>query len=284
MGKDDGTVIEERMDARDGNARAAIEAGYRIGELESADVIDIAGVPHVLHKAGMSIESAEKLLPAPTRVSETRRFRFAASFCDYVTHFMSESARVYGAYKDCVIYAVLDDHFADAGKMVHPRWCEHVARLELEKSEDWKDLEAAHKKWVGHVEFVEFLQDHIGSIADPDASTIIESASAFSAHRGAKFEQVVSASGGDLEVAYSEEVRGNQRNGTLPMPRRILFALQPFCHGESITVEALVRWRLPADGKIVFSLTVLRLRDEIEREFARTIARVENLLGMKVLV
>jgi uncharacterized protein YfdQ (DUF2303 family) len=277
------SVIGERMEGEDG-VQSAIEAGYRIGELESADVINIEGIPHALAKTGMELLSMEALLEAPKTVPSAREFDSGASFCEYVREFICESTHLYGYLKESQIVAVIDDNHRKAGAEIERMWGRMTAILGLKKSGEWTDIESANKRQMSHVEFVEWLQDHLSFIVEPDASAIIESASAFSAHRGAQFQSVVPASGGDLEVAYSEEVRGTTRSGSLPMPKRIVLAARPFMHCQPVPLEALVRWRLSSDGKIVFSLTVLRMREAIEHEFARQVGMVAECLGKPVLV
>lgn len=68
------------------------------------------------------------------------------------------------------------------------------------------------------------------------------------------------------------------------MPKRIVLSARPFMHCQPVPLEALVRWRLSSDGKIVFSLTVLRMREAIEHEFARQVGLVAECLGKPVLV
>lgn len=268
---------------------AAIEAGKRIGALESMVAMDIQGVPHLAMPEGQEIEVLEHLLPRPKRIKANRAFHEHDSFAAYVNEFKDDNSRLYGDVIERKIMAILDDHEAeraakDAQSQASPRWCDHNAVLVLSLSDEWNAWAQMNKKGLGHVDFVEFLQEQIGTIARPDASSILQAARTFSASRSAKIEQVIPVEGGDLSVAFTEEIRGAVKSGEAALPSSLVLALRPFRCGIAYEVKAQIRWRLSREGGLTFSFALLETERVLEKAFADVREAVEKAVGDKVLV
>jgi len=280
---------QEREEGMNGIV-AAIAAGQRIGALEaSATVIDVHGVPALLVPEGLSVQWQEKLRDRPRRVETERSFIETESFCAYVKMFGNDDTRIYADDSFARIAAVIDDHESEvacvgAPVLARPNWCAHKAALHLKPSEEWAAWTGQNKKPMKHLEFVEFLQERISTIAKPDASGIIAASRAFSASRNAKFEQVLPVEGGDISVAYSEEVRGTTKTGQAALPQKLTLMLRPYRSGKAYPVEAQVRWRLSREGELTFSFALLETERVIETAFEDVRTEIADATGISVLV
>ena len=269
-----------------GGIPAAIWAGRRIGALEAGvKVLDVHGVPAIVAADDLSVDFREDLRERPRRINATRNFREVASFSAYVKEFASENTRIYAASTMVQIKAVLDDHeAASKDDDQKPNWCGHEALLCLEPSEEWSAWTALNKKPLKHLDFVEFLQERISTIAKPDASGIVQAARAFSASRNAKFEQVLPVEGGDISVSYSEEVRGTTKSGQAALPQALTLMLRPYRSGKAYPVEAQVRWRLSREGELTFSFALLETERVIETAFEDVRKEIAEATDITVLV
>jgi uncharacterized protein YfdQ (DUF2303 family) len=287
-------VSEEKTEHEEsfvGGIPAAIWAGRRIGALEAGvKVLDVHGVPAIVSADDLSVDFREDLRERPRRINATRNFREVASFSAYVNAFGNDHTRIYAASTMTSIKAVIDDHEAvkdgkkDAPTKATPNWCGHEAVLCLEPSEEWSAWMALNKKPLKHLDFVEFLQERIGTIAKPDASGIVQAARAFSASRNAKFEQVLPVEGGDISVSYSEEVRGTTKNGQAALPQALTLMLRPYRSGKAYPVEAQVRWRLSREGDLTFSFALLETERVIETAFEDVRKEIAAATDITVLV
>lgn len=271
----DGLFLDSDLNRN--NASAMLHAGERIGELKSPALRDINGVPHLMLPTDTDIKSMEHLLDAPKRISKKRGFCEVDGFCSYVNEFKKDNTRIYLEERD-EIRAELDDHSVDK-----PSWSAHTAILDLEHTEEWLSWTRVNKKQMSHIDFIEFLQEHLHTIAKPAGADIVDAARTFSTHRNASFDSVVPAEGGDFKVSYSEEIRGKSTDGSASLPSSLKLILRPYkATDNAYEVDATVNWRLQGT-EITFFVILLRT-DRILEEAESVIRKeVENQTGLNIL-
>lgn len=258
-------------------ARECIAAGKRIGTLEADFRIgDHKGTPVVV--MGDRYEFREDLRDTPKRIASRRELRELLSFANYASEFKTANTRLYAADDLSRITAVFDDHAPGAAN-----WGDHAVALVLEPSDEWVAWTGIHKKSIGHLDFVEFLQERISTIARPDASCLLDAARKFSSARNATFSQVIPVEGGDMQVAYSEELRGTSKEGSATIPQRLTLMLRPYKNGKAYPVDAQVRWRLP-NNTLTFSVCLLETDRVLETAFRDVRDKIAEETGLTVLV
>ncbi len=274
---------------------AALAAGMEIGTLKAGfKQIEICETPGLIMPEGLKVEWLEKLRdrneqlrPRPRTLTQQRRFTDLVSFCDYVNEFKDPNTRLYGSEPQQNVVAIMDDHEAagtDGQIIPQPRWNRHVVMLDLRSSEEWQAWVENNKRFTNHLEFVEFLQEQISCIARPDASGIISAARTFSASRNLTFDSVMPDSGGDLSVAFSEDVRGTTKVGAAALPSALTLSLRPFRYLKAYEVTAMIRWRLSREGELKFAFTLLGLERVLEQAFSDVRGAINNATDLKVLL
>ena len=259
------------------NSAAAIAAGMRIGELEALAVHELNGVPHVLLPEGRELRRMDHLAARPYRLKFSREFNEPASFCAFAQEMdLKENGRLYGNAEDTRIWA----RFADV-RPGEPSWEDQWANLSLPFSPELTAWQEKSGTSLDQLEFVEFLEEMIHTIAEPSGADITTAYRAFQAARNVKVTQVIQ-DGGDMQVALEEEVRGTLRNNNVSVPSNLTLCLRVFAMGKSYPVDAIVNYRLQNDS-IKFIFKLLRLPELIEDAFNDVRQEVEEALGMKVL-
>jgi uncharacterized protein YfdQ (DUF2303 family) len=273
---------------------AALEAGEKLGKLEAGvtelNVLETPGlaVPRELRIEWLTNlrDRAEQLRERPRYLQQKRAFGDLESFVEYVNEFKTTSTRLYGNENGSSVTATIDDHDAPgvAGEEARPRWGRHQAVLDLTYSEEWKAWVEKNREMMSHLVFVEFLSEQLSTIAKPDASGILSAARAFSASRSMKFDSVLPEEGGDLSVAFSEEVRGTTKSGAAALPGSMVLLLRPYRHLPAYQIEAQVKWRLSREGELRFAFALLGLERVLEKAFIEACGKIKDATELKVLL
>ena len=259
------------------NSAAAIAAGMRIGELESFKIHEILGVPHTLVPRGMVLKNMGELADRPAIMAFNRTFDEPASFCEFATSMkLAETGRLYGNVTDQSIWGIFSDVNVGASS-----WEKQKAALALKPSPEWGKWQDIQRKPLSQVDFVEFLEEMIHTIVEPDGTTITAAYKTFQAMQNVRVKQVI-RDGGDLQVAVEEEVRGTVREDFASIPSKLLLSLRPFTMGKRYAVEGIINYRL-REGAVTFHIKLLQLDEIVETAFMEVVEAVQLSLGMKVL-
>jgi hypothetical protein len=139
----------------------------------------------------------------------------------------------------------------------------------------------AAKAPMAQLAFVEFLEEMLHTIAEPAGTDITAAYRAFQTTQNVKVTQVINE-GGDLQVAFEEEVRGAVKTSSAGVPSRLKLVLRIFHMGKKYPLDVMVNYRLK-DNALTFSVKLLRLTEVIEQAFDEVKESVESALDMKVL-
>jgi uncharacterized protein YfdQ (DUF2303 family) len=189
----------------------------------------------------METVNLEKWLEVPERPRGAATLYDPSDFVAYVRRLGNGSTTVWGDEKNAAFTAVLNDHVADN----EPGWRDHTARLQLQDDPDWSAFLTRHGKYMGQVQFAEFLQDYQPVFVEPDGATLLEIATDFKAHRKAEFSSEVDLDNGDVSFTYNEvTAQKTNRAGQIELPREFTVALSPFLGMDPVPVLARLRWNI----------------------------------------
>lgn len=206
----------------------------------------------------------ERSHPRPFAKRATRAFNDTASFVDYVkahavvgetTVFVSPST----AYARASVEAILDDHSADKAG-----WGDHTAGLDLPVSRQLVTWKGYDGKYLGQIEFAEFIEANLPDIVEPDAATLLEVVTSLQSTNRVSFDSAIRLDNGQVQVKYHEDVSATAgAAGSLEIPQTFTIAVPVFEYGPRYAVKARLRYRV-REQKLVLAYVLERL-DDIER-------------------
>ena len=163
-------------------------------------------------------------------------------------------------------------------------WREHVTTLELRHSAEWVDWAKIDGQMLGQVEFAEFIEDHLSSIAEPDGAQLLDICQTLQARTNVQFKQQSILANGQRQFQWEEDVEAKAgQKGDLKIPGALMLVLRPFQGSEPIAVTARFRFQIAAAGLKLGVRLVERARI-IEDAFAAIVGEVSEGLpdGVKV--
>lgn len=195
----------------------------------------------------------------PRRNTSTPTLRDAAGLIDYVAAY-PDASRV-EAYADLdhrEFVVILDGHEG---------WRGHRATLELVTSPEWRDWTQVSGKFMGQVEFAEFIEDHISSIAEPDGAALLEIINTLVATSSVSWTGGENTRTGSRKLAYAETVEAKAgHKGDIEVPATLTLGLRPFMGSDRFSVKATVRFRM-ANGKLQLAVKLLEPDTVLETAF-----------------
>lgn len=216
---------------------------------------------------------------APRRTKGTAYLTRAQSFTAYVQGHRSEQDSV-------TLWANADAHTITAvfnGAQPFngaPGWGDDRAVLTMKVTPEWRDWKEMNGKLVGQAAFAQFIEDHMGSVVDPDGATLLEMVQQFEAVTNVQFKAAHRLKDGQRQITYVENTTsGTGVGGEIEFPANFLLDLAIFDGLEAEAVGARVRYRLGAGN-----LSIGFMLDDIETQerlaFDTVLAAVEQDTNM----
>lgn len=239
------------------------------------------------------------LTDKPSRVAGGVTVETQDSLVDYVRDFKGTGTRLFASISTSVIVAVLDYHagrtdsVADMGSVstpvdeLHeyvpePDHGQHVATLRLPYSEEWTTWTGQDGKLVDQLAFARFIQENAPDIESPDAATLLELVRDLRATRTKKFT-------GDVNMAaardgFTYEDRTDLRSqGELNVPDAFVVRIPVYFGGQSVAVQAQLRFDVNEDGKMALGFKMLRRESIRQATFKELVADVADRSGCPVV-
>jgi uncharacterized protein YfdQ (DUF2303 family) len=255
--------------------------------------IDAVVVPDAHRLVITDIRADERSDDAPDRRRGTVVLQELEPFIRYVNLHHDEHATTVwteheptalGAGSQAVgsIVAVLDDH-APSGAA---GWGEHVARLDLLTTPEWRHWLRRDGELGKHLDFAEHLEDGIPEIRQPAAADLLDLVQQISVTRNMSFSSKASAHAGAVTLSYSEEEDAkSSKRGELDIPQSITLSLAPFPGGKRVELKANVRYRIN-EGGLTIGYKLERpqdaLRQAVEHLHADLLDGLEDVIHDRV--
>lgn len=247
----------------------ALEAGRMLNgvsqEYRNDDMPEV-----IILNEHLKVHDLEQYQSVPRLVRQQVELRNTDSFIEYVERFKLRSTVLFANYEGLFISAVIDYH----GASDEPSWCTHKARLLLKSSPEWARWIGNSGKSISQETFADFLEDNSIDIISPDAATILEAATHLEEAKEVTFKSGINLSNGSLQLNYTEEVGGKQRENALTIPKVFTLRLRPFHLGDYVEITARLRYRIK-EAQLYFIYILDRPERVIEEAFKAVIDRVE---------
>lgn len=244
-----------------------------------------------------TITNLEGALPRPSAKRGHAQLVDPQSFAAYVRDHMTFGTVLTGDANESGGHfrALLDHHVPttaanDANK---PGWTEHRATMKLQPTPEWARWMAVNDRELEQRAFAEFLEDNAVDIVVPEgeAGTVFPTqqalmsvASTLQIKTDVKFASALRLQNGQVQLGYVENIQGGHGSeGSLPVPERFAIAVAPFRGTPKYIVTCRLRYR-GTGGRAAFKVIIERPHKIVESAFNDLKAKIEELVGLRVLV
>lgn len=153
---------------------------------------------------------------------------------------------------------------------------QHTATLSLPLSREWGEWSAIDGKLMGQVEFAQFVEDHLSTIAAPDGGLLLDVCQTLEATVGAQFRQQTILASGQRQFRYEETVEAKAGvKGDLTIPGELTLALRPFQGSEPVQIAARFRYRPGGSDGLALGVRLAEPQAALEDAFAAVVAQVQ---------
>lgn len=254
------------------DTQAAIAAGQRLGHLETGvSTGTFEGIPYIAHSSLLHVNVRDDLLDKPKRLKLDLKMNEPDSFIGFLNKFKLPGTVIRRELNSNRFWAILDHSTPEENA-----WHDRTIVLDLQRTEDLNLWAEAAMKTLTHMELLRLLQDMLHTILKPDAGVILKAAKTFSATRAVTINRVVPAEGGDASFHFSDEVRGNTKDGEAVFPSRLTLRLPLFLFCDPVDLDVNVNWTLDREGGVQFSLSILRLEEAIQKQLYSVRCKIEK--------
>ena len=223
-------------------------------------------------------EDSEK--DAPRFVTGTRVVRDVASLLDVIASSVDDDG--YNTLGEgggqLEVWADLDARKVTAILDGQAGWRQNRAVLELQHSSEWADWAKIDNQLLEQTVFAEFVEDHISSIAEPDAGRLIDIAQTLRGHVDTQWKQQKLLANGQTAFVWEERVEAKAgQKGDLAIPNELTLALRPFQGSDPVGVTARFRFRPSADG-IRLGIRLVERERVLEGAFAEIVTDIDEAI------
>lgn len=238
--------------------------------------------PVALVPAGVSIDTLEHLLPAPTRTRQKLTVLDAESFIEYVNRFANEATAVFcNGPEGRTFSAVIDYH-----QPLQPAWLSHVATYRCPTTVEWGRWKENDRKRMDQATFAEFIEENVKDITqreneatDPCAADMLEISRTLEAKKNITFRQGIRLDNGQVQLTYNEEIDGRAGEaGQLRIPEQFFIAVKPFLGGDAFCVPARFRYRI-LEGRLQMWFELVRPDKVLEEAYNAVRQKIQTAIG-----
>lgn len=257
------------------DTQAAIDAGKALGDLR--EVAD-HGKRHVLVPEGFELRAVDIEHDRPFAKTGERTLKSPQSFGDYVKRHATSDTVIYADVERARIVAVLDDH----GDM--PGHRKHRAVYECPRSEQWAQWRRLNGQKVGQSTFLEFLEDRLPDISEPDGADVMEIIRDMQGRKDVAWKSAVDLRSGGVQLRYEETVTAeSKRGGEITIPKELKVKVEIFYKASFYLVPIRVRFRVD-NGALSFVLMIDNLVLTEQRAFGEVVEMIQGMVGEDVLI
>lgn len=165
------------------------------------------------------------------------------SLVDYVNRFKGANTVLFADIAGNVICAMIDYHSPTAADHA-----DHIARMALPFSEEWKTWSGVDGKLMDQLEFARFLEENAGDVVTPTGAELLEACRDLQARRKVNFIKAVRTNSDNESFEFTDETTATTRKGDVEVPSKFVLEI-PVYFGQGATkLQAFLRWRL-VDGE-----------------------------------
>lgn len=244
-----------------------------------AEVVKIDDTtPFVVISDDDKIEYVKQDLANPKRKTGRRVVYDVESFLAEVTIHKTLAMTILANVDDRKVVAIYNDHKAKlAGHQ------DHKTELDCALTDEWSIWMDKNKEMMTQAEFVDFIEENLAEIINPDHSTMLEIASSLEVKKKVNFGSSIKTQNGSVQFRYDEEVSGTTKAGTLEVPEFFELGIAPFEGAEKFKLVARLRYRLRG-GDLSIGYMINRPDDVVKAAFKDVTAAIEKGAKLKPLM
>lgn len=242
-------------------ARAEFEAAYDAG-LAAAAVQNVEGLHHITVPKGATITMLPDLRQNPTRKTGTIVSRGVRDFTELVKREQQDNTIILcefvnGASVTGSARAIIDYHAA--GEKGDPNWAEYSIILNLTPTAEWTAWNGMFNRELNHVDFAEFLEEHLADISNPLGADVLEVALTLQAKKYVQFESGTRLQNRDTKLVFVENTKTTAgARGDMEIPSEIELFIPPFEGFPSQKIKCMLRFRI-LNSTLSFTLKPMNL-------------------------
>jgi uncharacterized protein YfdQ (DUF2303 family) len=195
-----------------------IETFLQNGGAALQKVSDVAA-PAIVIGASQKVENLEKLLAAPLRINETRRFDDLRGFVEYANTYKQDGSSAFASRER--IQVVFDYHGPAS-----PHWCSHAIEFFYKRSTRWQLWEKHNNVWMSQEDFADFLDSGLEEITYPVQADVLELVKNFRSTVNAEAHSQIGPDG--THFSYQQTVRGSAKKTDITIPEFLTIRVSPF--------------------------------------------------------
>ena len=158
----------------------------------------------------------------------------------------------------------------------------HTATLQLRTSREWAEWASIDGKLLGQVEFAQFIEDHLSTVAAPDGAHLLDVTQTLEAKSNVAFKSQQILASGQRQFRYEETVEAKAgQKGDLTIPGELTLVLRPFQGSAQEPITARFRYRL-SDGQLRLGVKLAEPETVLESAFNSVIHEIQELVPVRV--
>lgn len=238
-------------------------------------IIDVQGVPHALLPHNFKLESLEKLLPEPQRISRSVTAHDVTGLIAYTNAFKTEKTAAFcSPVQKPSIVVRLDDH-----QPGQPSRGTHSVTFNCATTTEWTTWTNGDKKQMDQITFAEFIENNLREITDPNGADMLTMVLNFKDCGSADFKSAVRLSDGRMQFQFIEKDNATEAR----FPETLKLAV-PVFEGQPVRYEgkAKLRYRVLREEGLKLWYELDRPDLILRTAYADLLAHVEAQTGLSI--
>lgn len=266
------------MNLDDAQTNAAVTAEIALNVGKPQDLVP-GKLVAVAKPNGMTVEQIDlqayedKYADRPRRAKGVQVLATVQSLIDWVNRHKTPETYITADEKGTTFKAVFNGHTPNSDAVSSlPGHGDFGAAYNCPLSDEWRrwigksQHDRDEKKGMGHAEFIQFIEDNMLDITQPDSAAMLVAIRSFEAKRDVQFKSAKRLDNGDVAFAYVEDTQQQTPAGHLSLPSKFEITIPVFQGGKLYAIDANLRYRVGPGGLVLF-YELVRPHKSLEHAF-----------------
>lgn len=158
----------------------------------------------------------------------------------------------------------------------------HTATLTLTVSREWTEWLHIDGKLIGQADFAQFIEDHLSTIAFPDAAVLVDICETLTGNTSVAWRRQTLGKNGQRQFSWEETVEAKAGvKGDLAIPTELTLVLRPFQGSDPVGIQARFRFQI-RDGHLALGVRLAEPERALEDAFGRVVEAVQDRVPVGV--
>ena len=152
----------------------------------------------------------------------------------------------------------------------------NIVTLVPDTTDAWDEWGRIDGQLLSQLEFAEFIEDHISTIAEPDGAVLLDICQTLTANTKVHFKSSDLLANGQRQFAFEETIEAKAgAKGTLKVPSTLTLALAPVKGTDPASIGARFRYRIH-DGDLRLGVKLMEPKLLIDTAFNEMVAAIDE--------